>query len=263
MFVAMIRDVSPSVEQCQLTHLSRQSIDVNLARMQHRQYEECLAGLGCKIHRLPPEPELPDAVFVEDAAVVLDELAIIARPGADSRRAETPSVARALSAFRRLHHIQSPGTLDGGDVLRLGKTVYIGMSSRSNQAGIDQVRALLAPHGYTVKTVEISGCLHLKSAVTPVGEKTVLIHRAWVDGDAFRDVALIDIDPSEQFGANALLVGGTVVYPSAHPATRIRLQEHGIAVRVVDLSELGKAEGGVTCCSLVFSVTHNVTPVSL
>lgn len=255
MLVAITHTVSPNLGRCELTHLSREAIDVNLARMQHRQYEDCLAALGCEIHRLSAEPELSDSVFVEDTAIVLDELAVIARPGADSRKPETRSVAEALKPYRRLSYIEPPGTIDGGDVLRIGRTVYVGLSSRSNHAGIEQMRALLAPSGYAVKSVEVSGCLHLKSAVTQVGKNMALINRTWVDAGAFVGVTLIDIDPSEPFGGNALLVGDTVVYPSAYPGTRRRLEERGITVKAVDVSELGKAEGGVTCCSLIFSLS--------
>jgi dimethylargininase len=253
MLIALIRDVSPSLQRCELTHLPRQPIDVALARRQHQQYETCLADLGCTIHRLPTEPEWPDAVFVEDTAIVLDELAIIARPGAESRRSETIAVAETLRAFRSLVYIEPPATLDGGDVLRLGQTVCVGLSSRSNQAGFEQVRRVLTPYGYVVNAVEVSGCLHLKSAVTSVGENTLLVNRAWVDAGAFGDVALIDVDPSEPFGGNALLVSETVIYPSGYPRTQRRLQEHSVTVQTVDVSELGKAEGGVTCCSLIFS----------
>jgi dimethylargininase len=253
MLIALVRDVSPSLDRCELTHLPRQPIDVALAEAQHRQYEMCLAQLGCTIYRLPTEPEWPDAVFIEDTALVLDELAIIARPGAESRRAETTAVAETLCAFRSLLYIEPPATLDGGDVLRLGKIVYVGLSSRTSHAGFEQVRRMLAPYGYTVKAVEVSGCLHLKSAVTAVGECTLLINRAWVDAGVFADATLIDVDASEPFAANALLVGETVIYPSSFPRTRRKLEEHDIAIQSVAVSELAKAEGGVTCCSLVFN----------
>jgi dimethylargininase len=252
MRIAVTREVSPSIGRCELTHLARQAIDVDLARVQHRQYETCLAALGCRICRLPPEPELPDAVFVEDTAVVLDELAIITRPGADSRRPETRSVAQALALYRRLVYIQAPDTLDGGDVLRIGRTLWVGLSGRSKPAGIEQMRAWLAPLGYSVRGVPVDGCLHLKSAVTQVARDTLLINSAWVDAGAWGPMNLIEVDPSEPFAANALLVGETVVYPAAYPATRRRLEEQGIPVRLVDVSELGKAEGGVTCCSVIF-----------
>jgi dimethylargininase len=252
MRIAITRDVSPNIGRCELTHLAREAIDVGLARAQHGQYEACLAGLGYEIRRLPAEPELPDSVFVEDAALVLDELALVARPGVESRRPETQSIAEALKSYRRLVSIQAPGTLDGGDVLRVDQTLFVGLSGRSNPAGIEQMRATLARWDYTVTGVPMDGCLHLKSAVTQVAQNTLLINPAWVDPSAFGDVTLIEVDPAEPFAANALLIGQTVVYPSAYPGTRRRLEAQDIPLQVVDVSELGKAEGGVTCCSLIF-----------
>ena len=249
--VAITRAVSPQIGQCELTHLQRQAIDIKRAQAQHGQYEACLAGLGCQLHRLPAAPDLPDSVFVEDTAVVLDELAIITRPGAASRRPETESIARALSPFRRLAFIQPPGTLDGGDLLHIGRVLYIGLSGRSNPVGIDQMRELVEPFGYQVEGVPVAGCLHLKSAATQVAEDAVLINREWVDGCVFRGLKRIDVYPEEPLGANALLVSGMVIYPAAWPRTRRRLEEAGIAVQTVDVSELAKAEGGVTCCSLI------------
>lgn len=254
MLIAVTREVSPSIGSCELTHLAREAIDVGVARAQHRQYEDCLAALGCEMHRLRAEPELPDSVFVEDTAVVFDELAMITRPGAESRRPETQSVAMALTPYRRLLYIESPGTIDGGDVLRIGKTLFVGLSHRSNQAGIEQMLALLEPFGYRVQEVRLNGCLHLKSAVTQVATDALLINPTWVEASVFAHMSTIDADPSEPYGGNALLVGETVVYPSAYPRTRGRLEDAGIPVRVVDVSELAKAEGGVTCCSLVFAV---------
>ncbi len=254
--VAITRAVSPKIGQCELTHLERRPIDVDLARAQHGRYEACLAGLGCELHRLPAEPDLPDSVFVEDTAVVLDDLAIITRPGAASRRPELEPVARTLEPFRRLAFIQPPGTLDGGDVLCAGRAIYIGLSGRSNQAGVEQVRRLAAPLGYRVEGVPVAGCLHLKSAVTQVAGDTLLINRDWVDGRIFRELKLIDVDPAEPYGANALPVGGSIIYPEAYPRTRLRLEAEGIAVQTVDVSELAKAEGAVTCCSLIFSIPY-------
>ncbi len=253
MRLAITREVSPSIGECELSHLARVPIDLDTARDQHRQYEECLAALGCQVHRLPAEPSLPDAVFVEDTAVVLDELAIITRPGAASRRGETEAPAEALRAYRRLAAIEPPGTLDGGDVLRIGKRLLVGLSSRSNQAGIEQLRRLAGPFGYSVEGVRVTGCLHLKSAVTQVAESTLLVNPKWVDTGAFEGMESVDVDPREPFGGNALLVGDIVVYPASYPATRRRLEERGLQVKAVEVAELAKAEGGVTCCSLIFS----------
>lgn len=252
MFTAITRQVSPAIANCELTHLQRQAIDVELARKQHQLYQDCLTDIGCQVHELPVEPNLPDSVFVEDTAIMLDELAVMTRPGAPSRRLETRSVAGALETYRELVAIQDPATLDGGDVLHVDQTLYVGISGRSNQAGVDQLRALLHPFGYTVTGVRVTGCLHLKSAVTQVAANTLLINRNFVDPGIFSGMKLIDVDPSEPLAGNALLVGQTVVYPTDFPATRKRLEGQGVEVRTVDMSELAKAEGGVTCCSLIF-----------
>ena len=254
MKIAITREVSPRIECCEITHVAREKIDIKTARAQHLQYEHCLVSLGCRVQRLSVEPELPDSVFVEDTAIVLDELAIITRPGIASRRPETSSVKKALEPYRKLHHIESPGTIDGGDVLRIGKKFFVGVSSRSNEAGIAQLRKFVTPFGYTVIAVEITDCLHLKSAVTKVAKNTLLINRAWVDSSAFAGMDLIDVSPSEPFGANALLLDETVVYPLAYAKTQERLRNHGIVVKTVDVSELAKAEGAATCCSLIFNV---------
>ncbi|MGH8307275.1 MAG: dimethylarginine dimethylaminohydrolase family protein [Gammaproteobacteria bacterium] len=253
MRVAITREVSPSIAHCELTHLIRAPIDFECARAQHQQYEDLLEELGCKHLRLPAESELPDSVFVEDTAIVLDELAVITRPGAESRRTETSSVAAVLKQYRRLVHIEPPGTLDGGDVLRIGKILYVGLSRRSNREGIGQLRNIVAISGYSVTVVELHDCLHLKSAVTQVADDTLLINRKWVDADVFGSMRLIEVAPSEPFGANTLRIGKTLVYPEAFPETRKHLEAHGIVVQTVDASELAKAEGGVTCCSLIFT----------
>lgn len=250
--VAMTRQVSPAIAQCELTHINRKPIDFGRTRAQHAQYEAALTDLRCELLSLPAEPDLPDSVFVEDAAVVLDELAVITRPGADSRRPETASIARALAPYRKLARIETPGTLDGGDVLQIDRHLYVGASSRSNHDGIEQLRSHVAPHGYQVTAVPVNGCLHLKSGVSLVAPGTVLINPQWVPADAFGEVSPIEIDPTEPMAANALLVSGTVIYPAEFTRTRRRLEEHGLIVRAVPAGELGKAEGGVTCCSLVF-----------
>jgi len=251
--IAITRKVSPRMSECQPTHLRRARIDGGRAAEQHLAYEKQLEALGCEVRSLPAEAELPDSVFVEDAAVVFDELAFLARPGAESRRGEVESIAQALKPYRKLARIEPPGTLDGGDVLRVGKRVFVGLSRRTNQAGIEQMHALLPVYGYSVESVPVERCLHLKSAVTQVGEGALLMNPAWVDASAFRGLELIEVDAAEPFAANALLVKGVVVYPAAYERTRKRLAERGLGVVTVEVSELAKAEGGVTCCSLILT----------
>jgi dimethylargininase len=145
--------------------------------------------------------------------------------------------------------------LDGGDVLRVGRRVFVGASTRTNRVGRAQLRALLEPLGYAVEDVPVRGCLHLKSAATEVGPDTILINPAWVDPAAFDGLVRVEIAPEEPFAANALRVGNTVIHPEAFPRTRERLGKQGIDVRAVDVSELAKAEGGVTCCALLVAST--------
>jgi dimethylargininase len=249
--IAFTREVSSSVVRCELTHLGRVPIDLEQARRQHRAYEAALASLGCAVRRLPDADELPDAVFVQDAALVFDEVAIIARPGAASRRAETTSVADALQPLRPLHWIDAPGTLDGGDVVCLGRNIFVGQTARTNADGARQLADILRPFGYTVRAVTPRSCLHLQTAVTPVADGVLLVNRDWVDPSVFGDVEIIDVDPDEPFAANALRVGAAIVFPASFLKTRARLEAHGLRVVPVDVSELAKAEAGVTCCVLL------------
>lgn len=251
MRTALTREVPATIVNCELTHLTREPIDFALAVEQHRQYERVLAELGCTIRRLPPLPDLPDSVFVEDTAVVLPEMTVITRPGAASRRPEVKSVADAMSQYRQLAFIESPGTLDGGDVLIVGRTIYVGASTRTNADGIRQLAQLASPHGYTVRALTTSGCLHLKSAVTQVAEDAILVNPDWVDVSAFGEMRRIEVHPDEPFAANSLWIDASVVYPGGFDETSARLSKAGIDLRIVETSELQKAEGGVTCCSLI------------
>jgi dimethylargininase len=249
--LALTRGISRSMAACELTHLPRTPIDLARAAAQHASYERALERLGYTVLRLDADDDLPDAVFVEDAAVVLDELAVVARPGAASRRAETLAVCEALASLRRISRIVPPGTLDGGDVLRVGRRLFVGRSGRTNEEGCRQLRALAGPLGYAVEPVPVDGCLHLKSAVTAVAPGTLLINPAWVAPRAFADFELIEVDAREPHAANALLAGTSVLYADGFPHTTERLLAAGIDVRLLDLSEIAKAEGAVTCCSLL------------
>ena len=252
MRIAITREVSPGIARCELTHLDREPIDLPRAQAQHEAYVRALAACGCRIVRLPAEPDLPDSVFVEDTAIVLDELAILTHPGAASRRPEVASIRSALEAFRRIAAIAPPATLDGGDVLLIDRRLYVGISTRSDGRAVEQLRAILTPIGYEAIPVPVRGCLHLKSAVTRVGPDCLLVNARWVDASTLPPLQRIEVHPDESHGGNALLVGQKVIYPAAFPRTRERLERAGVAVESVDLSELAKAEGGVTCCSLIF-----------
>src|SRR5574341_1507429 len=251
MAIAITRQISPRFHECEITHIERSPIDIDVARAQHHGYIQALKDLGCKVIELPAESGLPDSVFVEDTALILPEAAVITRPGADSRKPETESIARALRPYRELLFIQEPATVDGGDVLVLGKDIFVGMSTRSNQAAVDQMNVLLESFGYCVHPVEMHDCLHLKTAVTQVDSKTLLINRNWVDSRHFAGFDLIDIDPAEPFAANCLPLAGQIIFPAAFPKPRAKLEAWGYIVRTVQVDELAQAEGAVPCCSLI------------
>jgi dimethylargininase len=255
MLIAYTREVSATLANCELTHLERQTIDLESATREHAAYESLLSSLGVTVHRLPAEPELPDAVFVEDTAVVLDEIAVITRPGATSRRPETVSTATALAAHRPLAYVEAPGTLDGGDVLVCGRRIFVGRSTRTNPDAIAQLAGILRPFEYQVIPVDFVGCLHLKSCVTRVADGLVLLNPAWVDTSIFTGCRAVPVDPAESHAANALALGGAVVHPLHHPRTRARLEAEGLRVAPIALTELAKAEAGVTCCSLLVRIS--------
>ena len=253
MTIAITRDVSPRFNECEITHIDRTPINVEVARAQHQGYVNALAAIGCQIQELPAEANLPDSVFVEDTAFILPEVAVITRPGADSRKPETESIIRALSPHRALVHVTAPATIDGGDVLVLGKNIYVGLSTRSNSAAIEQLQHLLDHYGYKVIGTEMTDCLHLKTAVTRVDDNTLLINKNWVSPDYFSGYDLIEVDPSEPFAANCLPVNGQIIYPTSFPKTRAKLEARGYKIQAVTVDELAKAEGAVTCCSLIIS----------
>lgn len=252
MLTAITRSVSPAIVNCELSFIPRQPINLEIARAQHLAYEQLLEKLGARVVSLPAEPALPDSMFVEDPAVVLDELAVFFPLGTESRRPEAASLAQALSKFRKLEHVTLPGTLEGGDVLRIGRKLFVGLSKRSNAEGIRQLAAILVPYRYEVIAVPVTGCLHLKSAVTCLGRDTLLANRAWFDPAPFSGYHWIDVDPAEPHAANALALGNTIIFPASFPLTRARIEARGFHVTPLDISELQKAESGLTCSSLIF-----------
>ncbi|MEP6731160.1 MAG: arginine deiminase-related protein [bacterium] len=245
--------MSPSIAECELTHLERVPIDVTRAEAQHAEYEATLRSLGVTVVRVAAAPALPDAVFIEDTAIVLDEIALVTRPGARARRAELDAVRGALMEYRPVIALDAPATLDGGDVLRVDRTLYVGRSGRTNDEGIEQLRRLVRAYDYEVVPVAFSGCLHLKSAVTEVADRVLLLNPAWVHASAFSGCEVVEVAEGEPFAANGLRIENRVIYSSQYPLTRDALVQRGVQPALVDSSELAKAEGAVTCCSLVFT----------
>jgi dimethylargininase len=254
MLRALTRQVSSTFASCELTFINRQPIDVQKAVDQHRAYEACLTELGVEVISLPADPEFPDGVFVEDPAIVLDEVAVVTRPGAESRRNETASIAEALSPYRELRYIQAPATLEGGDVVTIGKTLYVGLSRRTKREGIAQLTELLTPFGYRVVPVEVTGCLHLKSGACWAGGGIILTNRHWIDATQFLGFKILDVPPDEPSAADVLPIADRLLVPASFPNTQAILEASGIKVRSIDVSELQKAEAGVTCLSLIFNI---------
>ena len=254
MKVALVREVPDTINECELTFIERQPIDVENARRQHEEYVEKLRDLGVHVRHLDSTQHLPDSVFVEDAAVVLDELAIITRPGAESRLEEVLTVEEALQPYRECVGLSEDARLDGGDVLVVGRRIFIGLSGRSNERAVDEVAVIVEPHGYAVEAISVTGCLHLKSAVTAVGHDAVLLNPEFVDRSAFEGMEIVEVHPDEPHGANVVLIGGELLYGAEYPLTLARLSAAGYTVHVVESSEVAKAEGAVTCCSILIDV---------
>ena len=252
---AFTRAVSPRLAECALTHLQRVPIDAGAAVRQHAAYEQALRDAGVDVVRLPELAGHPDGVFVEDTALLLDGHAIITRPGAGSRSAETDSTAEGLAGSFELHRLES-GFVDGGDVLRLGRRLYVGRSMRTDAEGIAALREVMTPLGYEIVQAELRNCLHLKTGATFAGPDAhgtpvLLYAEQAVDPRQFAGVEQLAVDDGEAAAANCLRVGERLILPAGNPRTAGRLRDRGFQVSEVDVSELQKAEAGVTCMSLI------------
>lgn len=250
----LVRTISRSLAECELVHVPRQAFDLERARAQHAAYVAELRAAGVVVTVLPEAPDLPDAVFVEDPVLVLDECAIACRPGVPSREPEVALLASSVSSFRNVNFIQSPGTLEGGDVLRVGRTFFVGRSVRSNDEGIRQLGEIVSRHGYLLQPVAVRGCLHLKTAITSPSPGLLVANPEWVDLASFRGQEILAVPPEEPWAANTLAVNGRVLVAASSPRMADQLAARGLDVRRLDIAELQKAEAGLTCLSVLFSL---------
>lgn len=253
--IALMRDVPPTLGRCELTFHERAPIDLERAVVQHAAYAALLRSLGLEVVELPADPAFPDCCFVEDVAIVLDELALVTRPGALSRRGEVAVIEPALARYRPIETTREPATLEGGDVLRIGRSLYVGRSGRTNSAGIARLAAVAEPLGYRVVPVTVTGCLHLKSAVTALDDERVLVNSSWLEAEPLRGLELVEVAPEEPGAANVLRVADQVIAHAGFPRTLDRLAACGYAVRPLDVSEFLKAEAALTCKSLLFAAS--------
>ena len=252
---AFTRAVSPKLAECELTHLDRVAIDPRVAELQHAAYEQALAEAGFDLIRLPDLPDHPDAVFVEDNALLLGGHAVILRPGAASRASETPSTAAGLEPHFEVHRLQT-GFADGGDVLRIGQTIYVGRSTRTDAIGIAELGRIATPLGFRVIEASLRDCLHLKTGATLAGRDAsgtpvLLFNPRCIDPAQFTGVEPLAVDEHEPAAANCLRVGEKLILPAGNPRTAEALRTRGFEVIEIDVSEPQKAESGVTCMSLI------------
>jgi len=259
MLIAITRPPSESIADCQLTHIGRDPIDVPRAIEQHRAYRALLAELGAELVTLDPLDEHPDAVFIEDAVITLDEVAILCRMGAPTRRSETTAFEPIIAAYRQTHRMTAPATLEGGDVILAGRTLFVGRSTRTNDEGAGQLRAFTEPLGYRVIQIDVRGCLHLSTGASYLGDGVILANPDWIDADAFEGCRVIPVDPSDPWAANTMTVNGVIVMTEPADATKSMLESRGYTVRTVDISELMKAEGSLTCMRQLF--TRHSAPI--
>ena len=248
-----MRSPAAELERCLLTHLDRQPIDFDRALAQHAAFRACLDELGLDVSCLAALPGSADAVFVEDLALVLPQVNVICRPAAASRAGEVEPMRQDLATWRpaaATRELTADATLEGGDVLAIGDVLWVGQSTRTNHAGLKQLAHLVLEFGQRVQAVQVRGCLHLRTAVTNLGQEELLINPQWIESERLRDFAWIEVHPDEPFGANAIRVGNTIVMSASHPRTAERLARRGYQVRVVEIGEFEKAEAGVSCLCL-------------
>ena len=253
MTLALTRLPSSSLLNCEVTHVSRQPIDIQLAFEQHESYCQALRGLGVEVEQLPSVDAYPDSVFIEDNAIVLDELVVITSMGSVSRQGEVAMIGPVLSQHRRIVQILPPATIEGGDVLRVGKRIFVGISSRTTQLGVDALRAIVEPLGYEVISVDVHHCLHLKTACTFLDDETMLVNSEWLDVEELKNYRVLHVPQFEPFGANVLSVPQGLLANAANPKTLDLIQMEGYSVTDVNISEFLKAEAGVTCLSLIMN----------
>lgn len=228
-------------------------IDLERAIRQHDDYCRLLERCGATVRTLPASPDFPDCVFIEDTAVVLDEAAILCSMGHPARRGEPAGVAPELQHLRdAVHRIELPATIDGGDILRVGRRILAGLSSRTNAAAIEALAGIGRRYGYSVEAIPIGGCLHLKSACTALPDGRLLANPAWLKGALPEGFDIVPVPPDEPHPANVALVGETICAAAAYSSKVGMLREIGFRVETVDLSEFAKADGCVTCLSLLF-----------
>ncbi|QIR76377.1 dimethylargininase [Sulfurospirillum diekertiae] len=253
MLLAITHLPSPKLQNCELTFLQSEPISIEKANEQHQQYCTMLERCGAKVIVLENNVAYPDSVFVEDPIIVFDEVAVLTSMGVESRRAESAYMEKIFLKYRKIERIALPAKIEGGDVLKVGKKIFVGESARTNMEGIQALEAIIKPFGYAVISVKVTGCLHLKTGVTALDDQTILINANWVDADAFEGFSKVEVPDDEPFGANVLQIGDIVCMNEAFPKTMMLVKSLGYKVDSANISEFVKAEAGLTCMSVPFT----------
>ena len=256
-FKAITRGVSINMDACELTYRSRDKIDLNKAGLQLEKYDALLRTWGVDLVTMPASNSYPDCCFVQDTAVVLDEICVIASMGAVTRQGEVSEVERLVSPLRRIRRILPPATLDGGDVVQIGRLLFVGHSTRTNARGIAALDRLVEPFGYTVVPVQVHGGLHLTTGCGVINDETVLLNPRWLDASAFRGLRQLHVPESEPWAANTIRVDNAVCLEDSAPRTLELAQPFAKKLDRLDISEFRKAEGSLSCLSLIFRDTNN------
>jgi dimethylargininase len=251
--LALTHIPSRRINDAQRTFVAREAIDYDRAVRQHADYREMLRRCGVSVRTLDVNRDLPDCVFIEDTAIVLDEIAVLASMGVESRRAELAGIEPILKEYRQVHRLEHGATLEGGDVLQVGRTLLVGISSRTNSAGVEGLETIVRRYGYQVVPVPVRQCLHLKSGCTALPDGTLLVNPAWLEMEALRSFHITGIPEEEPLAADILSIGGRVCIPAQYGRTAELIRQRGFEVETVDLSEFAKADGGITCLSILLN----------
>ena len=253
MLMAITHLPSPNLQNCELTFLESEAINIEKANEQHKNYCALLERCGANVIVLSENIALPDSVFVEDPIIVFDEVGVLTSMGVESRRAESEYMGKIFSKYRKIERITLPAKIEGGDVLKVGKKIFVGESKRTNKEGIQALEAIIKPFGYEVIAVKVFGCLHLKTGATALDDKTVFVNSDWVDAEAFQGFAKVEALSDEPFGANVLKIGDILCMNEAFPKSIALIKSLGYMVDSVNISEFVKAEAGLTCMSVPFT----------
>lgn len=244
---------SSNLNNCELTYLDSERIDIKKALIEHNSYCNMIKECGANVNIIEDNIDLADSVFVEDPIIVFDEVAIVTSMGVESRRKESQVLKDYFSKIREIKEIKLPSKIEGGDVLVIDKKVFVGLSPRTNESAIEELKNILKPYGYIVQSVKVDGCLHLKTGCTALDDKTILLNPNWVDVEVFSDYKIINIPSDEPFGANIMKINEYICMNEAFPKSIELVKALGYKVKTTDISEFVKAEAGLTCMSVRYN----------